>query len=132
MSPVSRSVAVALCLIAMLAACGPGPDAKVSGSIGAGPTCPLGHCPDRVEPGITVNFAGSSSEKHSTVSDAMGLYSISLAAGDYTVTVGSPPPQYFEIVGPPGTGSVGVMSTRIHVTPGETKHLNFRMFLAIA
>ena len=116
----------------MLTACASGPDATVSGSLTAGPTCPLGNCPDRIEPGVTVSFAGPSSEKHSTVSDASGGYSIALAPGDYTVMLGGPNPLLFEIVGASETGSAGVMSAHVHVNPGEVKHINFRLFLAMA
>src|SRR5487761_1083432 len=119
--PSSHWLALRACLV-------PG-SSRVSGVVTIGPTCPSRRCPDRPAPGITIIFARSSTEKSSAVTDSSGAYAITLAPGDYDVTLNGPNPVVPQVIGvlDPLSGPAN-----IHTSSGEELRVNYRLFSGIA
>lgn len=87
-----RSLLVALVVSLSLSACASGagqPTGGISGTVTAGPTCPVeiagSPCPPRVWTG-TVRATGSDGTTRETQTDAEGRYRLPLPDGTYDVT----------------------------------------------
>ncbi len=126
-----RSVVVLAALGLLLAACTntTPTNARVSGLVTIGPTCPLGTCPDRPMPGIRIIFAGASTQRATAVTDSSGAFEVTLAPGDYDVTLAGPNALLFQVSGALGPPSE---SAKIHTNSGQDLRVNFRLFSAIA
>jgi hypothetical protein len=91
MSEMSRRFLVVVVVLGLLVgACTTLSNARVSGVVTIGPTCPLGNCPDRPMQGITIAFTGASGQRATAVTDSSGACVITLAPGDYEITLAGP------------------------------------------
>ncbi len=124
-----RSFVVLVALGVMLGACTTPSNARVSGVVTISSPCGLTNCPDRPAAGIRVVFAGSSNDRPTAVTDSSGAYAISLAPGDYDVTLNGANPLVFQVTSalPPPS-----FSARIHAGSGQQLRVSFRLFTAIA
>ena len=130
MNDVLRWPVVALVgLVLTVGACVVPGSSRVSGVVTIGPTCPSRTCPDRPAPGITIIFAGTSTEKSSVVTDSTGAYAITLAPGNYDVTLNGPNPAVPQVIGvlDPLAGPAN-----IHTSSGQELRVNYRLFSGIA
>ena len=126
-----RSILVLAALGLMLGACTntTPTNARVSGLVAIGPTCPFGTCPDRPVPGIRIIFAGASTQTATAVTDSSGAFAVTLAPGDYDVTLAGPNALLFQVSGSLGPPSE---SAKIHTTSGQELRVNFRLFSSMA